>query len=57
MNYVILLQDNKLALSRVTLSETLPILFKIIMGYIADNTKNKVNSIIFIRYHEWKYQS
>lgn len=47
MNYVILLQDNKLALSIVTLSETLPILFKIIMGYIADNTKNKVNSIIY----------
>lgn len=46
MNYIILLPDSQLALSIVTLSETIPIFFKIVMGYLADKTKNKVNFII-----------
>lgn len=46
MNYIILLPDSQFALSIVTLSETIPIFFKIVMGYLADKTKNKVNFII-----------
>ncbi|HFI0697045.1 TPA: MFS transporter [Streptococcus suis] len=46
MNYIILLPDSQLALSIITLSETIPIFFKIIMGYLADKTKNKINFIM-----------
>lgn len=46
MNYVILLPDSQLALSIITLSETIPIFFKIMMGYLADKTKNKIHFIM-----------
>ncbi|MGV3240256.1 MFS transporter [Streptococcus hyovaginalis] len=46
MNYVLLLPDSNLALSIITISEVIPILFKIIMGHIADKTGKKIESII-----------
>lgn len=47
MNYILLLPDNNnIALSIVTLSETIPILFKIVMGHFADKTARKINIII-----------
>lgn len=46
MNYVLLLPDSKLALSIITISEVIPILFKIIMGHLADKTGGKIESII-----------
>nr|WP_210729411.1 MFS transporter [Streptococcus ovuberis] len=46
MNYVLLLPDAKLAISLVTLSETLPYLTMIFMGMWGDKTKNKVDTIL-----------
>lgn len=46
MNYVLLLPDTKYAISIITLSEMVPPLFSVVIGYIADKSKNKVNHII-----------
>lgn len=46
MNYVLLLPDAKYAISIITLSEMVPPLFSVVIGYIADKSKNKVNHII-----------
>ncbi|MGT2950467.1 MFS transporter [Streptococcus cuniculi] len=46
MNYVLLLPDTKLALSMITLSETLPILAGLFIGMWADQTKNKLDTIV-----------
>lgn len=46
MNYVLLLPDTKLALSMITLSETLPILSGLFIGMWADKTKNKLDTIV-----------
>ncbi|MBF0778070.1 MFS transporter [Streptococcus cuniculi] len=46
MNYVLLLPDTKLALSMITLSETLPILAGLFIGMWADKTKNKLDTIV-----------
>lgn len=46
MKYVLLLPDTKLALSLVTVSETIPIFTLLFAGVWADWTKNKVDTII-----------
>lgn len=46
MNYVLLLPEPKYAISIITLSETLPPLFSVFIGYLADKAKNKVTQII-----------
>lgn len=47
MNYVLLLSNSNLALSVITISETLPILFKVFIGHYADRSAKKVEGIIF----------
>lgn len=46
MNYVLVLPEPKYAISIITLSETLPPLFSVFIGYFADKAKNKVTQII-----------
>ncbi|MGT2742939.1 MFS transporter [Streptococcus plurextorum] len=46
MNYVLLLPNASFALGIVTLSESLPILTRFIMGVVADKTKNKLDTIL-----------
>ena len=46
MAYVLQLSDAKLAISIVSVSETLPILTGFVMGYFADRTPDKVKTII-----------
>lgn len=46
MTYVTEIKDSNLAISIVNISETLPILFTIFFGIIADKTLNKVKMII-----------
>lgn len=46
MNYVVLLPDAKYAISMITIAETLPPLVAVLMGYLADKTKQKVSKII-----------
>ncbi|MFA9492546.1 MFS transporter [Streptococcus sp. E17BB] len=46
MNYVLLLPNSQLAISAVTLSETLPMLFSFAMGIKADQTKKKLEMIM-----------
>ncbi|MER0122219.1 MFS transporter [Streptococcus sp. ZJ93] len=46
MNYVLVLPDTKLAVSMITLSETLPILSGLFIGMWADKTKNKLDTIV-----------
>ncbi|WP_162012480.1 MFS transporter [Streptococcus sp. S784/96/1] len=46
MNYVLLLPNAKFAISLVTLSESLPILTRFMMGIWADKTKNKLDTIM-----------
>lgn len=46
MNYVLLVPNSKIALSIITVSEAVPILFKIILGHLADKTPNKIDVII-----------
>ncbi|WP_082326141.1 MULTISPECIES: MFS transporter [unclassified Streptococcus] len=46
MNYILQLADTKIALSMVTISETIPIFTLIFAGVWADWTKNKVDTII-----------
>ncbi|MBF0818183.1 MFS transporter [Streptococcus acidominimus] len=46
MNYVLILPDTKLALSMITLSETLPILVGFFIGMWADKTRNKLDTIV-----------
>lgn len=46
MAYVLQLPDSKLAIALVSISETLPILTGFVMGYFADRTVDKVNTII-----------
>lgn len=46
MTYVTELKDSNLAISIVNISETIPILFTIFFGIIADRTLNKVEMII-----------
>ncbi|MGT2828895.1 MFS transporter [Streptococcus hillyeri] len=46
MNYVLLLPNAKFAISLVTLSESLPILTRFVMGIWADKTKNKLDTIM-----------
>ncbi|MBG9986844.1 MFS transporter [Facklamia sp. DSM 111018] len=46
MTYVTEIKNSNLAISIVTLSESLPILFTIFLGIIADKTLNKVEMII-----------
>ncbi|MCS4487901.1 hypothetical protein [Streptococcus sciuri] len=41
MNYVLLVPEHQFAISIVTLSESLPILFKIVLGHLADKTTKK----------------
>lgn len=45
MNYILLLPNSNVSIAVVTLSETLPIFFKILTGYLADRTKYKINFI------------
>ena len=47
MNYVLLLPNSNLALSVITISEILPILFKVFIGHHADRSTKKVEVIIF----------
>lgn len=46
MNYVLVLPNTKLALSLVTVSETLPILLGLFIGMWADQTKHKLDTIV-----------
>lgn len=46
MNYVLLLPDPKYAISIITLSETVPPLFSVFIGYFADKATHKVTRII-----------
>ena len=46
MTYVTEIKESNLAISIVNISETLPILFTIFFGIIADKTLNKVKMII-----------
>lgn len=46
MNYVLVLPEPKYAISIITLSETLPPLFSVFLGYFADKAKHKVAKII-----------
>lgn len=46
MTYVTEIKDSNLAISIVNISETIPILFTILFGIIADRTLNKVEMII-----------
>lgn len=46
MNYVLLLPDAKLAISIITISETLPLFTEIVVGVLADKTKKKIDMII-----------
>ena len=46
MTYVTELKDSNLAVSIINLSETIPILFTVFFGVIADRTLNKVETII-----------
>ena len=46
MTYVTELKDSNLAVSIINLSETIPILFTVFFGIIADRTMNKVETII-----------
>ena len=46
MTYVTEIKDSNLAISIVNISETIPILFTIFFGIIADRTLNKVEMII-----------
>lgn len=46
MTYVTELKDSNLAVSIINLSETIPILFTVFFGIIADRTLNKVETII-----------
>lgn len=46
MNYVLLLPEAKLAISLVTISESLPFLTMIFMGMWGDRTKNKVDRVL-----------
>lgn len=46
MNYVLVLPDPKYAISIITLSETIPPLFSVFLGYLADKAKHKVAKII-----------
>lgn len=45
MNYVLLLEQSNLALSVITLSESIPIFFQFFTGYWADRTKHKIRVI------------
>lgn len=47
MNYILLLPNNQIAISAVTLSETLPRLFSFAIGIKADKTANKLTLIIW----------
>ena len=46
MTYVIEIKDSNLAISIINFSETIPVLFTIFFGMIADKTLNKVSMII-----------
>lgn len=46
MNYVLLLPNSNLALSIITISETIPLLTKVIIGHLADKIHSKVDVII-----------
>lgn len=46
MSYVLQLPDAKLAISIVSISETLPILAGFVMGYFADRTTDKIKTIL-----------
>lgn len=46
LTYVTELKDSNLAVSIINLSETIPILFTVFFGIIADRTMNKVETII-----------
>lgn len=46
MNYVLLLPNSQIAISAVTLSETLPMLFSFAIGIKADQTKDKLKLIL-----------
>lgn len=46
MNYVLLLPKPEIGISLVTISESLPILTRFLMGIWADKTKNKVDTIL-----------
>ncbi|TWT12124.1 MFS transporter [Streptococcus sp. sy004] len=46
MTYITEIKNSSLAVSAINLSETLPILFTILFGFLADRTMNKVGMII-----------
>ncbi|TWS95357.1 MFS transporter [Streptococcus sp. sy018] len=46
MTYITEIKNGSLAVSAINLSETLPILFTILFGFLADRTMNKVGMII-----------
>ncbi|MGT2715532.1 MFS transporter [Streptococcus respiraculi] len=46
MNYILVFPDTKLAVSIITLSETLPIVVGLFIGMWADQTKNKLDTIV-----------
>lgn len=45
MNYALILPDSNLAISFITLSESLPFISTFLTGYFADKTKDKVKNI------------
>lgn len=47
MDYVLLLSNSNLALAIITISEALPIIFKVLIGNLADRILKKVDTIIF----------
>ena len=55
MTYVTEIKDSNLAISIVNISETIPILFTIFFGIIADRTLNKVEMIIKRYGYGWFY--
>ncbi|MGT2769295.1 MFS transporter [Streptococcus ictaluri] len=46
MNYVLQLPQAKLAISLVSLSESLPLLTRLLMGILGDQTRNKIDTIL-----------
>lgn len=46
MTYLVALKNSNLAISIINISETLPILFTILFGFLADRMINKVDSIV-----------
>ncbi len=46
LNYVLQIDNSNVGIAMINLSETLPIFFTFILGYLADKSRNRVNTII-----------